>query len=248
MKPTEVAVKEKNLHVKVVYASAADPYNDPHVDPDTTVGALKAAVLAFFGLIEGNRPDGSMATYTLFASKTALENMNQALGTIIPDEKKLDLKLGEQITQGDDKTPVTASDIAFEDDLRDTEKVQDAKRWKLERGEHQELFVTLASAADPDNKYQVRLAWRSYPLDAPSMRFRNPVTKSLAEPTAWPNVRGFRPTNLDACVNWCEEGFVAHPEWRNDPKYRWRAEGNALLRVLRILQSEMDDYYQGRHK
>jgi hypothetical protein len=248
MQVTDKAVKEKDLHVKVVYASAVQPYNDPHVDPDTTVGILKGAVLAFFGLTEGTRPDGSVATYTLFAGKTALEDPNQPLGSINPGDKKLDLKLGEQIVQGDDKAPVTASDIAFEDDLRDVEKGEDAKRWMLERGDRQELFVTLASASDPDNKYQVRLVWRSYPLDAPSMKFRNPVTKSVSEPTAWPNVRGFRPTNLDACVNWCEEGFVAHPEWRNDPKYRWRAEGNAVLRVLRILQSEMDDNYQGRHR
>src|SRR5687768_3026344 len=97
MSSTNQIVKEKDLHVKVVYASAVDPYNDPHVDPATTVGTLKAAVLAFFALTEGNRPDGSTATYTLFAGKTPLENMAQTLGSTRPDEKKLDLKLGEQI-------------------------------------------------------------------------------------------------------------------------------------------------------
>jgi len=241
-------VKEKDLLVKVVYASAVHPYNDPHVEPGTTVGILKTAVLVFFGLTEGNRPDGSVAVYTLFAGKIALENLNQSLGDVANDAKKLELKLGEQITQGDDKSPVTASDIAFEDDLRDAETVECAKRWKVERGTRQELYVTLGSAADPQNSYQMRLAWRSYPLDAPSMKFCNPSTKSLEEPTAWPLVRGFRPGNLDACVNYCEEGFVTHPEWRNDPQFRWRSEGNALLRVLRIIQSEMDDHYTGRHK
>jgi hypothetical protein len=239
---------QRDLHVKVVYASAVHPYNDPHVDPSTTVGTLKTAVLTFFNLTEGNRPDGSVATYTLFIGKQPLEDLNQTLGAIAHGEHKLDMKLGEQITQGDDKTPCTASDIAFEDDLREAEMAEDARRWQFERRARQEVLVTLASAADPDNKYQARLAWRSYPLDAPSMKFRNPKTGSLGEPTAWPNVRGFRPTNLDACVNWCEEGFVAHPEWRNDPKFRWRSEGNAFLRVLRILQSEMDDYYSGRYK
>jgi hypothetical protein len=238
----------RDLHVKVTYASAVDPYNDPHVDPSTTVGALKVRVLDFFKLKEGNRPDGSVATYTLFIGKKALEEFNQPLGDIAHGEHKLEMKLGEQITQGDDKTPITASDIAFEDDLRQSERAEDAARWKLERGAHQEVFVTFASAGDVDNKYQVRLAWRSYPLDAPSLKFRNPETGSLGEPTAWPIVRGFRPTNLDACVNWCEEGFVAHPEWRNDPNFRWRSEGNALLRVLRIVQSEMDDHYSGRFK
>jgi hypothetical protein len=238
----------QELHVQVTYASAAKRYNDPHLDPASAVGALKTAVLQFFGLTEGSRPDGSVATYTLYYGKQALENLDQKIGAIDPGEKKLEMKLGEQITQGDDKSPVTAADIAFEDDLRETETVEDVKRWRLERGARQEVFVTLASAADPKNLYQMRLAWRSYPLDAPSLKFRNPTTGSLSEPTAWPTVRGFRPGNLDACVNYCEEGFVTHPEWRNDPRFRWRPEGNVLLRVLRIIQSEMDDYYSGRHK
>lgn len=238
----------KDLHVQVTYASAAKRYIDPHVAPASTVGTLKAAVLKFFGLTEGTRPDGSVATYTLYFGKRALEDLNQKVGTIDSREKKLEMKLGEQITQGDDQTPVTAAGIAFEDDLREAETVEDANRWKLERGAHQEVFVTIASATDPDNKYQMRLAWRTYPLDAPSLKFRNPATGSLSEPTAWPMVRGFRPGNLDACVNYCEEGFVTHPEWRNDPCFRWRAEGNVLLRVLRIVQSEMDEYYTGRHK
>ena len=239
--------KDKDLHVKVVYASAVQPYNDPHVPPATTVGTLKAAVLDFFKLKEGTRPDGSVATYTLFFGKQPLEDMNQQLGALAGDERKLDLKLGEQIVQGDD-TSKSASDIAFEDDAREVETAEDSTRWRLERGGQQEIFVTLSSAADPANKYQARLAWRSYPHDAPSVKFRNPSNGSLSEPTAWPVVRGFRPGNLDCCVNWSEEGFVAHPEWRNDPKLRWRPDGNALLRVLRILQSEMDDHYSARFK
>ncbi len=238
---------DKDLHVKVVYASAVQPYNDPHEPPSSTVGTLKTAVLDFFKLKEGARPDGSTATYTLFLGKQPLEDLNQQLSALAGDARKLDLKLGEQITQGDEGGR-TATDIAFEDDLQDAETVADAARWRLDRGGRQEVFVTLGSAADAGNTYQARLAWRNYPNDAPSVKFRNPANGSLSEPTAWPVVRGFRPGNLDCCVNWSEEGFVAHPEWRNDPKFRWRADGNAVLKVLRILQSEMDDHYSGRFK
>src|SRR5690242_13635457 len=115
-----------DLHLKVTYASAAQPYNDPHVAPETTVDTLKAKVLDFFGLNEGTRPDGSVATYTLFYKKQPLENMDQKLGTVDPTEDKLDLKLGEQITQGDDQQPVTASEVAFEDDLRQVESLEEA--------------------------------------------------------------------------------------------------------------------------
>src|SRR3989442_342746 len=120
--------KDKELHVKVVYASAVQPYNDSHVPPSTTVGTLKAAVLDFFKLKEGTRPDGSTATYTLFLGKQALEDLNQQLGAFAGDERKLDLKLGEQITQGDEGGR-TAADIAFEDDLREAETAEDAARW-----------------------------------------------------------------------------------------------------------------------
>ncbi|MCL4552494.1 MAG: hypothetical protein M1305_02915, partial [Candidatus Marsarchaeota archaeon] len=64
---------------------------------------------------------------------------------------------------------------------------------------------------------------------------------------AWPRVRGFRPPSLDACVNYTIEGFNLHAEWRNDPRLRWDRSGNVLLRELRTLQSELDNYYQGRH-
>lgn len=238
----------RDLNIKVIYASAVHPYHDSHVDPATTVATLKTAVLDFFKLKEGNRPDGSVATYTLFYAKKALEDLNQRLSEVAHGEHELTMKLGETITQGDDQAPVTASDIAFEDDLRAAETTEGAARWKLERGAHQELFVTLSPEAQPGELYQVRLVWRSYPLDAPSLKFRDSKTGSLSDPKMWPNVRGFRPTNLDACVNYCAEGFNMHPEWRNDPKFSWRAEGNVLLRVLRILQSEMDDHYNGRFK
>ncbi len=87
-----------------------------------------------------------------------------------------------------------------------------------------------------------------YPDQPPSLKFRDPATKRLDLPTAWPQVRGFRPNSLDACVSWCEEGFNLHPEWTNDLRLRWAARGNVLLKVLRILQGELDDHFQGRFK
>jgi hypothetical protein len=90
-----------DVHVKVVYAPAADKFNDPHVKPTETVGQLKARVLDFFKLKEGPRPDGSVATYTLYQGKTLLEDMAQTIGAIAHGEHTLDLKLAEQIVQGD---------------------------------------------------------------------------------------------------------------------------------------------------
>jgi hypothetical protein len=96
--------------------------------------------------------------------------------------------------------------------------------------------------------FQARLLWTEYPGQPPSLKFRDPATGRLDLPTAWPIVRGFRPASLDACVSWCAEGFNLHPEWRTDPKLRWVPHGNVLLKVLRILQGELDEFFQGRHR
>src|SRR5262245_59939816 len=105
----------------------------------------------------------------------------------------------------------------------------------------------MTSAKKPDEEFEARLLWNSYPLEPPSLKFRDPETGRMDLPTAWPKVRGFRPQSLDACVNWCKEGFQLHLEWTQDPRVRWPIHGNQLLRVLRILQEELDEYFEGRY-
>lgn len=124
----------------------------------------------------------------------------------------------------------------------------DATRWKLERPQLLEVWITMSPAAQPQEIFQARLLWTSYPDDPPSLKFRDRETGRLDLPQAWPKVRGFRPPSLDACVNYCSEGFALHPEWKSDPRLRWQSQGNVLLKVLRILQSELDDYFDGRHQ
>lgn len=140
------------------------------------------------------------------------------------------------------------SKLNLKDDFEDATGVSDATRWTLEMPGDLEVLVTMSPASAPKEQFQARLLWTKYPDDAPSLKFRDPVTGRLDLPQAWPIVRGFRPQSLDACVNWCLEGFVLHPEWKTDPRFRWNPTGNPLLRVLRQLQEELDDYYQGRFK
>ncbi|MGH7271030.1 MAG: hypothetical protein ACREJ3_11420 [Polyangiaceae bacterium] len=122
----------------------------------------------------------------------------------------------------------------------------DASRWVLEKPGALEVLVTMSSVGAPAEKFQARFLWVAYPDDPPSMKFRDPATGRLDLPTAWPLIRGFRPPSLDACVNWCLEGFVLHPEWRQDARFRWTTDGNVLLKVLRILQGEIDEHFTGR--
>ena len=138
------------------------------------------------------------------------------------------------------------STLNLDDDLQEALDAPDAARWKLEKPGALEVWATLSPAGHPAEAFQARLLWRRYPDEPPSLKFRDPATGRLDLPSAWPQVRGFRPSSLDACVTWTLEGMNLHAEWRNDPRYRWDPRGNVLLKVLRILQDELDQYFQGR--
>lgn len=137
--------------------------------------------------------------------------------------------------------------LNLEEDFKKVLAHPDAERWNLEKPGPLEVWAIMSSARMPHELFQARLLWEVYPGAPPSLKFRDPATGRIDLPTTWPKVRGFRPTSLDACVNFCVEGFNLHPEWRNDARYRWDPRGNALLKVLRILQDELDNYFEGRH-
>ena len=140
------------------------------------------------------------------------------------------------------------SKLNLRDDFDEATGVSEASRWTLGMPADLEVLATMSPATAPSERFQARLLWTKYPDEPPSLKFRDPGTGRLDLPQAWPNVRGFRPQSLDACVNWCAEGFALHPEWKTDPKLRWNPYGNRLLYVLRQLQEELDDHFQGRFK
>ena len=140
------------------------------------------------------------------------------------------------------------SKLNLQDDFEEATGVSDASRWTLEMPEDLEVFATMSPASAPEERFQARLLWIKYPDEPPSLKFRDRATGRLDLPQAWPIARGFRPQSVDACVNWCMEGFALHPEWKADPRFRWNPNGNPLLFVLRQLQEELDDHFQGRFK
>lgn len=140
------------------------------------------------------------------------------------------------------------SALNLQDDFQIVLACEDAARWTLERAGALEVHASLSPKEHADQVFQARLLWSVYPDQPPSLKFRDRATGRLDLPAAWPHVRGFRPASLDACVNWCAEGFALHPEWRNDARFRWVPHGNVLLKVLRILQDELDNQFQGRFR
>jgi len=91
---------EGTLKVIVHYAAAKKPYQQEHASRSETVGTLKTNVLNAFGLKEGQHSDGNTYTYTLFHHKTPLENLTETLGQVAGEEHTLELKLSQQVTQG----------------------------------------------------------------------------------------------------------------------------------------------------
>lgn len=140
------------------------------------------------------------------------------------------------------------SELNLADDFEDCLEVEDGERWSLKKVGPLEVWMTISPIQDPKESFQARFLWTEYPDKPPSMKFRDPATGRLDMPQAWPIVGGFRPQNCDACVNWTAEGFIAHPNWVNDPTYRWNPHGNRQLFVIRTLRDEMDRSYTGRFK
>jgi len=138
------------------------------------------------------------------------------------------------------------SELNFRQDLQEALQADDATHWKVEQAGSLEIYVSLSPASARGEIFQARLLWRVYPGEPPSLKFRDPATGRLDLPSAWPVVRGFRPESFDACVNYCNEGFNLHPEWRNDLNLKWNSAGNRVLWVIRRLQDEIDNHYTKR--
>lgn len=98
---TQTAKKQKpTIHVVVHYVAAEEPFKDKEAERSETFGHLKLRVLEEFGLTEGQTPDGNTTVYLLYHHKSLVENMGQTLGDFAGDEQTLQLKLVQQITQG----------------------------------------------------------------------------------------------------------------------------------------------------
>jgi hypothetical protein len=137
--------------------------------------------------------------------------------------------------------------LCLSQDLEEAATALDAARWRLEGSNTLEVLVTMSPSKHPEENFQARLSWESYPAKPPSLKFTHPGKADFADPTAWPICPGFRPPSLDSCVHWTAEGHGLHPEWKGAPATRWDPTGTPLLRVLYCLQDALDLTYSGRY-
>jgi hypothetical protein len=249
------SAKHRSIDVTVKYV-AGRPFHDNDASQNETLASLKRRVLTHFGLEEVNTPEFKK-TYNFHDRKGQVDDLAQTLGQYAERhheheghgehgrEDKIELKLVEQIVQGLDGPPPSPDALLLEQDFNETCTENEAVRWQVTRPGWMEVWATLSPRSAPSEKYHVRLLWQRYRDEPPSLKFRDALGR-LDNPRAWPLLPGFRPTSLDACVNFCAEGFALHPEWKNDARTRWDSRGNSLLRVLTILQTEFDERYSGR--
>lgn len=90
--------KEK-INVNVTYPASGKPFQEKDAAPTETLATLKAQVLTYFGLKEGEE-GGNQVTYVLFKGKERLEDLSVTLQALAGDAQALSLKLSQQIVQG----------------------------------------------------------------------------------------------------------------------------------------------------
>ena len=90
---------DDEVRVTVHYMGAVKPFEQDFAR-SSTVGEVKAATLNGFGLAEGTNAEGNTVTYTLYEKKEPMENLSITVGQLAGDQKVLQLKLSQQITQG----------------------------------------------------------------------------------------------------------------------------------------------------
>ena len=92
---------QPTVRIQVHYIGAGKPFIDDAAARSETVGELKARVLAVFGLAEGATPEGNQVLYHLYHEKQRLDDLSQTLGELAGDHHDLNLKLAQEVIQGD---------------------------------------------------------------------------------------------------------------------------------------------------
>jgi hypothetical protein len=131
-------------------------------------------------------------------------------------------------------------------DVRDVRLEAENRRWVVEGPDGLTVYVTISSHIDSE-AYCIRFQCPNYPDEPFSVKPVDAETKESSVATAWPSCDGFRPPS-DLCMPLSAEGYRLHPEWSNDPRWRWNPRGNPLLRVVEELQARINDpsKYRGR--
>ena len=97
--PGGEAADHNGLVVQVRYLAAAKPFVEPKVDGSQLVSTLKAMVLEFFGLAEGD-VEGGRKEYAFSLDGVQLTNLQVSLESLAAGKHRIEFKLLEQFIQG----------------------------------------------------------------------------------------------------------------------------------------------------
>ena len=135
----------------------------------------------------------------------------------------------------------------FERQMQEVLALPEACRWTLERNTSVplEVFATMYSRSDPKELFKARLRWTDL-FKAPSLKFIDMDTGSDGSAGAWPLCFGFRPSSLDACLPWTDEGHRLHPEWAQSTTNAFPRVDAPVQFALLHVQASLDTSYQRR--
>ncbi len=143
--------------------------------------------------------------------------------------------------------PSLEAQLAIEEDLAEVQAIVADAGALLEQDENDELvyWLTMSPRDVPQERYVARLQWRSYPDEAPSIKFADSVGGRLDLTSAWPIIPGYRAGAFDICQPFTREAYDVHPEWRVGPT-AWTGTGNPFAWVVELMLIDMTSRYQGR--
>ena len=139
-----------------------------------------------------------------------------------------------------------ATALTLEADLEEVQALVTEYGADLRAGREPGTFwLIMHPLAAPAETFVVRIAWSSYPDQAPSVKFADGVEGRLDLTSAWPIVPGYRPGAFDICQPFTAEAYGVHPEWTTGPE-AWSGEGNPFAWVVERLLHDMCDRFEGR--
>ena len=96
---TPAEISHRTVTVQVRYLGSHRPYVDPKAATSATAGSVKAAALAFFGLIDGGGQAGTKS-YTLSKDTVAVTDLSVTLDQLADGKHQVKFDLIEQLEQG----------------------------------------------------------------------------------------------------------------------------------------------------
>jgi hypothetical protein len=229
---------QTEIRVRVAFPISKKGPLTERFPPEAIAETVRVAAMAHFAVT-----DDAQFAYVLTHDGQRQEPTT-TLGEIAGDDRKVEFRLVKVITQGSTADAETVLNLTEQEgEVADFLALHDGRPTRDEI-DSSIYWLDMRPRAAPEERYCVRIAWRTYPHGAPSVLFADGMGGALGVAHAWPQIPGYRAPN-DICKPFTAEGFELHAEWGSGPD-AWPTQGNPFLWVVETLQYDLDNAYSGR--